>query len=371
MLYERAFTHPKDVPLLLEKIQYYTDRTGPVRLMEICGTHTMAIARTGIRSILPDHITLLSGPGCPVCVTPSGVIDMILDLSRQPDLCIACYGDLLRVPGSGQGDSLLKRRSLGADVRSVYSPMEALALAEAHPDKEILFLGVGFETTAPGTAACILEAAARRQMNFSVLCLLKRTEPAIRALIESDDFAVNGFLCPGHVAAIIGADAFSFLTDDYRLPGVVAGFEAADLLYSILSLTRMLADGRPALQNEYTRIVRPGGNPAALALMEKVFYPARSDWRGLGSIARSGYAIRDVYAPWDAARKFALTPGREQEMPGCRCAQVIRGVTKPAQCPLFRRVCTPENPVGPCMVSGEGSCAAAYQYEASPLGGSV
>lgn len=363
MLYENWFKNPGDVPLLLEKIAGYSQKTGPIRLMEVCGTHTMSIARSGIKSILPENVQLLSGPGCPVCVTPANIIDMILSLSKRKEILIASYGDLLRVPGSIQGESLLKRRAGGANVESVYSPMDALQLAEDHPEKEVVFLGVGFETTAPGTAACILEAAARRLTNFSVLCLLKQTEPALRSLIEAPDFAVDGFLCPGHVAAIIGADRFSFLPDDYRLPGVVAGFEAADLLYSILELTRMLARRRPALKNEYTRLVRPEGNPAALALMEKVFCPAPSQWRGLGHIDGSGYAIREEYAPWDAMKKFSLEPPEAARIPGCQCAQVIRGVVRPADCPLFRKICSPSNPVGPCMVSGEGACAAAYQYE--------
>lgn len=363
MLYENWFKNPGNVTLLLEKITDYSNQTGPVRLMEVCGTHTMAIARSGIKSILPKNVQLLSGPGCPVCVTPANVIDMILSLSKRQELLIASYGDLLRVPGSVQGDSLLERRSEGGNVESVYSPMDALRLAKEYPEKEVVFLGVGFETTAPGTAACILEAASRHLQNFSVLCLLKQTEPALRSLIESPDFAVDGFLCPGHVAAIIGADRFSFLPNDYRLPGVVAGFEAADLLYSILELTQMLAEKRPALKNEYIRLVRPGGNPAALALIDKVFCPAPSHWRGLGYIDGSGYAIRDEFAPWDAMKKFSLRPTKETEIPGCQCARVIRGVIRPADCPLFRSVCSPANPVGPCMVSGEGSCAAAYQYE--------
>ena len=363
MLYENWFKNPGDVPLLLEKIAGYSQKTGPIRLMEVCGTHTMSIARSGIKSILPENVQLLSGPGCPVCVPPANIIDMILSLSKRKEILIASYGDLLRVPGSIQGESLLKRRAGGANVESVYSPMDALQLAEDHPEKEVVFLGVGFETTAPGTAACILEAAARHLTNFSVLCLLKQTEPALRSLIEAPDFAVDGFLCPGHVAAIIGADRFSFLPDDYRLPGVVAGFEAADLLYSILELTRMLAENHPALKNEYTRLVRPEGNPAALALMDKVLCPAPSDWRGLGHIEDSGYAIREEYAPWDAMKKFSLDPPEATRIPGCQCAQVIRGVIRPADCPLFRNVCSPSNPVGPCMVSGEGACAAAYQYE--------
>ena len=362
MLYDSWFKNPKDVPLLLDRIRECSSITGPIRLMEICGTHTMAIARSGIKSILPENVQLLSGPGCPVCVTPSNMIDMILDLSRKPGVMITSYGDLLRVPGSVRGDSLLKRRADGGNIESVYSPMDAVRIAEEQPDTEVIFLGVGFETTAPGTAACILEAASRRLKNFSVLCLLKRTEPAVRALIESDDFAVNGFLCPGHVAAIIGADGFSFLPEDYQLPGVVSGFEPADLLYSILELTEMIAEKKPELKNEYIRLVRSGGNPAALSLVDRVFVPASSDWRGLGHIEESGYMIREEYAQWDAAKKFSLTPPEEREIPGCRCAQVIRGVLHPSECPLFRKVCAPENPVGPCMVSGEGACAAAYQY---------
>ena len=363
MLCDSYFKNPGDASLFLEKIRKYSDRTGPVRLMEICGTHTMAIARSGLKSILPENVQLLSGPGCPVCVTPSNMIDLALDLSQKPGVLIASYGDLLRVPGSLRGDSLLKRRASGGNVQSVYSPADAVQIAREHPEMEIIFLGVGFETTAPGTAACILEAASEGLKNFSVLSLLKRTEPAIRALIEADDFAVSGFLCPGHVAAVIGADAFSFLPEEYGLPGVVSGFEPADLLCSVLELTKMIAENRPALKNEYTRLVRQKGNPAALALTEKIFSSSPSDWRGLGHIEDSGYAIRPEYAQWDAAVKFSLNAGPEKEPPGCRCAQVIRGVLRPADCPLFRNVCTPENPAGPCMVSGEGACAAAYQYE--------
>lgn len=363
MLYDSYFRNPEDAALFLEKIRKYADQTGPIRLMEICGTHTMAIARSGLKSILPDNVQLLSGPGCPVCVTPSNMIDLVLDLSQKPGTLIASYGDLLRVPGSAQGDSLLARRALGGKVQSVYSPMDAIEIAEKHPETEVIFLGVGFETTAPGTAACILEAASRDLKNFSVLSLLKRTEPAIRSLIEADDFAVNGFLCPGHVAAVIGAEGFSFLPEDYGLPGVVSGFEPADLLCSILELTEMIAARQPALKNEYTRLVRQKGNPAALALTEKVFSPSQADWRGLGHIEESGYAIKPEYAQWDAVKKFSLRPKEEKNLPGCRCAEVIRGVLRPAECPLFRKVCSPENPAGPCMVSGEGACAAAYQYE--------
>lgn len=362
MLYDSWFKNPGDISPLLEKIRKYSSQTGPVRLMEICGTHTMSIARSGIRSILPPDIQLLSGPGCPVCVTPQNMIDMILELSVQSDVIITSYGDLLRVPGSRRGDSLLSRRGAGADIRSVYSPADAVRIAQDHPEKEVIFLGVGFETTAPGTAACILDAADQNIKNFSVLSMLKRTEPALRALIESDDFAVDGFLCPGHVAAITGVSGFRFLADDYHLPGVIAGFEPADLLYSILVLTRMISERRPALKNEYTRLVRPEGNRAAMQLTNQVFTVVSSDWRGLGQISNSGYRIREKYAPWDARRKFHLCPPGTSDIPGCRCAQVIRGVLSPENCPLFKTACTPENPVGPCMVSGEGACSAAFQY---------
>lgn len=362
MLYDSYFKNPKDVPLLLDKIREYSDKTGPVRLMEICGTHTMAIARSGLKTVLPDSVRLLSGPGCPVCVTPANVIDMILDLSQTPGVLIASYGDLLRVPGSRQGDNLLSRRALGGNVESVYSPMDAIRIAREHPELEVVFLGVGFETTAPGTGACIMEASRLGLENFSVLCLLKKTEPALRSLIGAEDFSVNGFLCPGHVAAVIGSDAFSFLAEDYGLPGVVAGFEPADLLCSVLSLMQMLAAKQPGLKNEYTRLVKPHGNPAALAIMDRVFRPAASEWRGLGRIEKSGFALKEEYSPWDAWKKFSLQLPEEKEIPGCRCAQVIRGVLSPSDCPLFRTVCSPENPVGPCMVSGEGACAAAFQY---------
>ena len=241
MLCDSYFKNPKDVPLLLKKIEENVKISGPVRLMEICGTHTMAIARSGIRSVLPEGVTLLSGPGCPVCVTPANVIDMVLDLSLQPGILIASYGDLLRVPGSRQGDSLLARRASGGNVASVYSPADAVQIARENPETEVVFLGVGFETTAPGTATCITEAASENLQNFSVLCLLKKTEPALRALIEADDFAVDGFLCPGHVAAVTGSESFSFLSKEYSLPGVVSGFEAGDLLYSVLQLTDMIA----------------------------------------------------------------------------------------------------------------------------------
>ena len=368
-LFERDFRAPAGADRLIGAIRQTagallqkTGRPGPLRFMEVCGTHTMAIARAGLRGLLAPQVQLLSGPGCPVCVTPAGSIDAALALSVRPGVVLASYGDLLRVPGSRPGDTLLRRRALGAAVQTVYSPVEAVELAVARPDRQVVFLAVGFETTAPGTAACILAAAEEGLTNFSVLCLLKRTEPALRALIAAPDFAVDGFLCPGHVAAVTGAAAFAFLPRDYGLPAVVSGFEAGDILYSVWRLARMRAEGRPALENEYTRLVRDEGNPAAQAAMEQVFRPVPSVWRGLGPIPASGLALKEAFAPWDAARKFGLAPEPETETPGCRCGAVLRGVCGPRECPLFGRACTPADPVGPCMVSSEGACAAAWKY---------
>ena len=361
-LTEKSFRQLHHAAALVRAIRQLTCPEHPIRLMEICGTHTMSITRAGLRPLLAPGVQLLSGPGCPVCVTPAGAIDGILRLSERPDVTIASYGDLLRVPGSRRGDTLLRRRALGASVMTVYSPMEAVEAAANAPGRQVVFLGVGFETTAPGTAACLMEAAERKLDNFSVLCLLKLTEPALRALIAAPDFAVDGFLCPGHVAVITGAQAFRFLPEEFGLPAVVSGFEAGDILYSVWRLATMLSQGRPALENEYTRLVRDGGNPAARAAMEQVFEPVSSVWRGLGEIPASGYAIREEFAPWDAAKKFGFVPGADADIPGCRCGDVIRGVCGPKDCPLFGRVCTPADPVGPCMVSGEGACAAAYKY---------
>ena len=264
---------------LLEEIRRMARSLGQVQLMEICGTHTMAIARAGLKSLLPENIRLISGPGCPVCVTPAGAVDELLRISSIPGVIMASYGDLLRVPGSHRGDSLLRRRAQGADVRMVYSPIDALEMAGKNPDRQVVFAGVGFETTAPGTAACLMEARERRTDNFSVLSLLKTTEPAIRALVDAPQMRecrIDGFLCPGHVAVITGADSFAFLPEEYGLPAVVSGFEPEDLVVSVYLLVKMLAEGRPALVNEYARLVRRSGDPAARKAVDAVFAPGGS-----------------------------------------------------------------------------------------------
>ena len=357
-----AFRNPAGAAELVRDIRRRAENRAPVRIMEICGTHTMAIAKAGLRSLLAPGVELISGPGCPVCVTPAGDIDAALDLCEHPGLIVATYGDLMRVPGSLRGDTLLHRRAGGADVRTVYSAADAVDLARANPDREVVFLGVGFETTAPGTAACVLDAAESGQDNFSVFCLLKRTEPALRALLDAPDCGVDALLCPGHVAAVTGVDAFGFLPREYGLPAVVSGFEAGDVLYSVWRLVCMVCDGAPALENEYSRLVTAGGNAAARAAVDRVFQPADSLWRGLGEIPGSGLVLRPEYARFDAAARYGLCRRRGTEPQGCRCGSVIRGVLHPEQCPLFGKVCRPEDPVGPCMVSGEGACAAAWKY---------
>ena len=358
----KAFRNPAGAAALVEDIRRRTAGRPPVRIMEICGTHTMAIAKAGLRSLLAPGVELISGPGCPVCVTPAGAVDAALSLCEKPGITIATYGDLMRVPGSVRGDTLLARRAAGADVRTVYSAADAVDLARENPAREVVFLGVGFETTTPGTAACVLDAAESDLANFSVFCLLKRTEPALRALLSAPDCGVDGLLCPGHVAAITGAEAFGFLPREYGLPAVVSGFDAGDVLYAVWRLVSMVCDGAPALENEYTRLVTADGNAAARAAAGQVFLPADSLWRGLGEIPASGLALRPEYARFDAAARYGLEPARGTEPPGCRCGQVIRGVLHPEQCPLFGKVCRPEDPVGPCMVSGEGACAAAWKY---------
>lgn len=334
-----------------------------VRLMEVCGTHTMAIAKAGIKRMLPGNITLLSGPGCPVCVTPPEVIDAILALSADEKITIATYGDMVRVPGSTRGDNLARRRALGASVEIVYSPMDAIEYAKGMSDREVMFLGVGFETTAPGTAAAILSAHDEGVRNFSVLSMLKLVEPALRALIASEGFNVQGFLCPGHVATIIGADGFEFLPRDYGLPAVISGFEPGDILASVYRLLSMLQSGRPGLENEYVRAVSRSGNPLALAMMDRVFQRRGDLWRGLGSIPESGLGIRPEFADYDAEKKFCLKISEEPAITACRCGEVVKGRLQPQECPLFGVSCIPEDPVGPCMVSSEGACAAAYKYQ--------
>ena len=336
---------------------------GRVNLMEVCGTHTMAIARAGIKSLLPENVKLLSGPGCPVCVTPAELIDQILELAMEPGIIITSYGDMLRVTGSTPGDSLLRRRALGARVEIVYSPMDAIEIAKENPAKEVVFLGVGFETTAPGTAAAVLAAREQELRNFTVFSMLKLVEPALRALMGLEGFDVQGFLCPGHVGTIIGERGFRFLPKEYGMPAVISGFEAEDILLSVYWLLKQIAEGAPRVQNEYTRAVSEKGNELAQKILREAFEPRADLWRGLGRIEASGLGLRQELRDYDAQVRFDLRSLPAPKPTACRCGQVITGRMGPQGCPLFGGRCTPEDPVGPCMVSSEGACAAAYKYQ--------
>ena len=332
----------------------------PLRLMEVCGTHTVSIFRHGLRALLPDTISLLSGPGCPVCVTAQGEIDWFLALSRRPGVIIVTFGDLLRVPGSGA--SLMAQRAQGARVKVVDSSLAALQLAQDNPDQEVVFLGVGFETTAPTVAAAILEAERRGLKNFSVACAHKLMPPALCALLSGGKVRLDGLICPGHVSVIIGANAYTPVARDFSLPCVIAGFEPGDILQAIEMLVDQAEAGISQVQIAYGRAVTAGGNPKALALMDQVFVPVDAAWRGLGVIPQSGLKIREKYAAFDAGLRFNLAASEAPEPPGCSCGRVLSGLITPGQCPLFGKTCTPQSPVGPCMVSSEGACAAYYKY---------
>jgi hydrogenase expression/formation protein HypD len=328
-------------------------------LMEFCGTHTVAIFRHGLKGLIPKQVTLVSGPGCPVCVTPRSDVDKVLGLCDVPSGVIATYGDLLKVPGSRM--SLAGRRARGADVRVVYSSYDAVEIARRMPDKTVFFVAIGFETTAPATAAAVLKAASLGLTNFRVLSLHKRTPPVVGALLERGT-PVQGFICPGHVSAIIGARPFEEVASRWRRPCVISGFEPGDILQAVLMLVRQLEDGRSAVEVEYLRGVPYEGNPAALGAMERIFVERDSEWRGLGFVRGTGLAIREEFAAQDATEFLPAGLESLPDPPGCRCAEVLRGEIAPPECGLFRGACTPEDPIGPCMVSTEGTCAAYYLY---------
>ena len=334
--------------------------TRPARLMEFCGGHTHAILRFGIPSLLPDTVDLRSGPGCPVCVTAAGDLDRAIAMARVPDVILTTFGDMIRVPGSRH--SLAEAKAEGADVRVVYSPLDALQVAKQNPARPVIFLGVGFETTAPMVASTVLAAESAGLENFTVFSTHKLTPPATHAILNAGEVALDGVIGPGHVTTIIGADAWHFLPGDYGIPCAIAGFEPLDLLRAILSLVEMVEDGRAGVTNTYARSVRLDGNPAALEAMDRVFEVADAEWRGFGTVPASGLRVREAYARFDAARAFPVEVPPAKEPPGCRCGEVLRGVLLPTECALFARACTPQHPIGPCMVSAEGACAAYYRY---------
>lgn len=331
-----------------------------VRLMEVCGTHTVSIFRSGIRSMLPETISLLSGPGCPVCVTTQTEIDKFIETARKDDVILATFGDLMRVPGTKS--SLQKEHSEGRDIRIVYSTFEALMLAEKNPDKRVVFAGVGFETTAPTIAASILSAGEKNLDNFFVFSSHKLVPPALEALMSNQDIRVDGFILPGHVSVIIGIKAYMPFFEKYHIPCVVAGFEPVDLLQAISILVEQVEKGRPWLNNAYQRVVTFEGNKKAQEVMAGVFEKKETAWRGLGKIRRSGLGIREEFEKRDAEKVFDINVPESLERKGCACGDIITGVKIPPQCPLYKRSCTPTDPIGPCMVSSEGTCAAYYRY---------
>jgi hydrogenase expression/formation protein HypD len=345
-----------------EEIRRLADPSQHYRIMEVCGGHTHAIYRFGLKDLLPANVELIHGPGCPVCVLPMGRIDDGLALAEQPDFIFAAFGDMMRVPGSH--GSPLEYKARGMDVRIVYSPADALKLARTNPEKHVMFFAIGFETTAPSTALTIMRAKAEGLRNFSVFCNHVTIIPAIRAILDSPDMRIDGFVGPGHVSTVIGCRPYGWIAEDEGKPVVVSGFEPLDILQSIVMLLRQLRKGEAKVENQYKRVVPWGGNSAALRAMAEVF-ELRSyfEWRGLGFISQSALKIRSSYAEWDSEQRFSVPGVRVTDPKAAQCGEVLKGVLKPTQCKLFGRECTPEKPVGALMVSSEGSCAAHYNYE--------
>lgn len=361
MKYSEEYRDPALVERLYARIgDVASDVDSPVTIMEICGTHTHAIGRFGIKSRLPDTVRLISGPGCPVCVTAVEDIDRSLSMARLPGVVLTTFGDMVRVPGT-DGDTLERARAGGADVRVVASVMDALNIAKGDPEREIVFLGVGFETTAPTVAATLRRCREKGVENFSVFSVHKVIPPAIQFLLDDPELAVNGFLCPGHVSTILGVDAYDLMPKCGRA-AVITGFEPTDILEGITMILEQIAAGKMDVEIQYGRAVNREGNPVARRMMEEVFRPSSARWRGLGDLPGSGLALADEYAHFDVFSRFDVPEVESREEAGCLCGAVLTGKKAPLECPLFRTRCTPTNPIGPCMVSHEGTCSAYYRY---------
>ncbi len=344
---------------LIEEIR--SDTHLSYSFMEVCGTHTVSIFRSGIRSILPDTLRVISGPGCPVCVTSMAEIDEAVYLSKQTDTILVTFGDLMRVPGSES--SLLQERARGADIRIVLSPLDAVHIAEKDaPRKRVVFFAVGFETTIPPIGVAIKEAIKRNLDNFYVLCSLRLIPPAIKKLLSSGKAQIDGFILPGHVSVIIGTDPYRFISEQYGVPGVIAGFEPLDILGALWMLLRLKKEQKADIKIQYRRAVKKEGNKKAKKIMTEVFRPVDVQWRGLGTIPKSGLALREEYTSVDAREIFEIPRSQGKEPSGCLCGEILQGLKSPPQCSLFAKACTPQTPIGPCMVSSEGSCAAYYKY---------
>jgi hydrogenase expression/formation protein HypD len=351
----------KSASIILKEISRLAH--GHSRFMEVCGTHTVSIFRSGIRSLLPEGIEFISGPGCPVCVTPVGEIDRAIALAQIKDVTLLTFGDLMRVPGTFS--SLNHEKAMGRDIRVITSPLDTLEIAEREPQRRIIFFAVGFETTSPAIAAAVKEAKRTGMSNVYLLSCQRLIPPAIRALLSSRDVKIDGFILPGHVSVIIGKTPYSFIAREFFLMGVITGFEALDILAGVYMLLCQRKEGRSEIEIQYTRAVKEEGNRLALDIMEEVFEPAAARWRGLGIIPESGLMLREEFKEMDASLVFGIPYEDKKDPPGCLCGEILQGLRSPPDCPLFDTGCTPEDPVGPCMVSSEGSCAAFHKYEVS------
>ena len=331
-----------------------------INIMEVCGSHTMAIFRYGIRDVLPPNVNLISGPGCPVCVTPQSYIDTALELICRKDVIITTFGDMMKIPG--RKGSLLKKKAEGADIRIVYSPMDCLAMAADNPSKQIVFLAVGFETTAPMTALTAIEARKKGLNNLFFFTAHKIVPPVMEALVQDQDLNLDGFLLPGNVSAIIGTEPFEFLSRRFNIPGVVTGFEPVDILQGLNTLVSLISQESPRIANDYKRVVRTDGNTKAREYLNEAFKIVDSNWRGIGKVPKSGLEFNREFEAFNALKHFGISYEEYDGGSGCRCGEILKGKIKPTQCPLFKKLCTPENPVGSCMVSSEGTCAAYFRY---------
>ena len=345
---------------LLARIQKACEGIEKISVMEVCGTHTVSLFRSGVKSLLPKNLKLVSGPGCPVCVTSQGYIDAALELALKPNVTICTYGDMLRVPG--KKGSLEQLRAEGAKVIVTYSLRDAVQYASEHVEEDVVFLAVGFETTTPATAASVLDAQARGLKNFSLLVDHKLVIPALNAVLSAGDVPLDGFMMPGHVSVIIGSDVYRPVVEKYKKASVVTGFEPEQLLKGLAALTEMISEKRFDLENVYAVAVKPQGNPVAWSLVDRILEQADTVWRAMGTIPDSGMRLKNEFSEFDALKRYGIEFGEDYDPPGCRCGDVIQGKVEPVDCPLFGKACTPSKPVGPCMVSSEGTCAAWYKY---------
>lgn len=372
MKYVSEYRDPQKMNGVLQEINRLgdiltIDKTRPIKLMEVCGGHTHAIFKYGLEDLLPATIEMIHGPGCPVCIMPRGRLDDAIALAEQPEVIFTTFGDAMRVPGAKF--SLLQAKARGADIRMVYSPLDALHLAQTNPDRQVVFFAIGFETTAPSTALTVLQAAATGVENFSLFCNHVLVVPALEALLSNPNLQLDGFIGPGHVSMVIGTEPYRVIAETYHKPLVVSGFEPLDLLQSIWMVLRQLAEGRCTIENQYTRFVQPAGNIVGLNAMARVFQVREQfEWRGLGEIPHSGLKMRPEYAQFDAEAKFTLPRHQVADHKACACGEILKGVKKPWECKVFGTGCTPEHPIGACMVSSEGACAAYYKYGRFSLG---